>query len=146
MICGNLLSTCRTFLRFPKHKIQSNRVTRRLSSLIRPRSIWKIGKFSHQDWVQMNWKCIDWTLQTSRYKLYMTTVISDNLRDAQRGGVPSTYNLVSAFVGLKFNNQNTNSFIGKIKKNFCDFLFQFNRMYPNQVCRMVLWMASLCGR
>lgn len=53
----------------------------------------------------------------------MTTVISDNLRDAQRGGVPSTYNLVSAFVGLKFNNQNTNSFIGKITKNFFDFNF-----------------------
>lgn len=46
----------------------------------------------------------------------MTAVITDNLRDAQRGGVPSTYNLVSAFVGLKFNNQNTNSFIGKSKK------------------------------
>lgn len=43
----------------------------------------------------------------------MTAVISDNLRDAQRGGVPSTYNLVSAFVGLKINNQNSNSFIGK---------------------------------
>ncbi|KAJ6638477.1 Nuclear pore complex protein Nup93-1 [Pseudolycoriella hygida] len=55
----------------------------------------------------------------NRYKLFMTAIISDNLREAQRGGVPSTYNLVSAFVGLKFNNQNTNSFIG-LQDGFVD--------------------------
>uniref|UniRef100_A0A1B0G339 Nuclear pore protein n=1 Tax=Glossina morsitans morsitans TaxID=37546 RepID=A0A1B0G339_GLOMM len=42
----------------------------------------------------------------NRYKLYMSTVISSNLREAQRGGVPSTFNLVSAFVGLTFNKSN----------------------------------------
>lgn len=47
-----------------------------------------------------------------RYKLYMTTVISDHLRDAQRGGIPTTFNLVSSYVGLKFNNQINNSLIG----------------------------------
>lgn len=47
-----------------------------------------------------------------RYKVFMSTVISDHLRDAQRGGVPSTYNLVSSFVGLRFNNQSTNAIIG----------------------------------
>lgn len=39
----------------------------------------------------------------NRYKIYMQTVISGNLRDAQRGGIPSTFNLVSSFVGLTFN-------------------------------------------
>ena len=39
----------------------------------------------------------------NRYKLYMQTVISGNLREAQRGGIPSTFNLVSSFVGLTFN-------------------------------------------
>lgn len=42
----------------------------------------------------------------------MSTVITDHLRDAQRGGVPSTFNLVSSFVGLRFNNPNTNQIIG----------------------------------
>lgn len=42
----------------------------------------------------------------NRYKVYMSTVIADHLRDAQRGGIPSTLNLVSSFVGLKFNNPN----------------------------------------
>ncbi|XP_037938860.1 nuclear pore complex protein Nup93-1-like [Teleopsis dalmanni] len=42
----------------------------------------------------------------NRYKLYMTTIISGNLREAQRGGVPSTFNLVSSFVGLTFNQGN----------------------------------------
>lgn len=40
----------------------------------------------------------------NRYKTYMSTVILENLREAQRGGIPSTYNLVSSFVGLKFNH------------------------------------------
>lgn len=48
----------------------------------------------------------------NRYKLYMQTVIAENLREAQRGGVPTTYNLVSAFVGLKFNNLSNSSSIG----------------------------------
>ncbi|XP_039959553.1 nuclear pore complex protein Nup93-1-like [Bactrocera tryoni] len=42
----------------------------------------------------------------NRYKLYMSTIISSNLREAQRGGVPSTFNLVSSFVGLTFNQSN----------------------------------------
>lgn len=47
-----------------------------------------------------------------RYKIYMQTVIVENLRDAQSGGVPSTFNLVSAFVRLKFNDPNNTTFIG----------------------------------
>ncbi|XP_055914053.1 nuclear pore complex protein Nup93-1-like [Eupeodes corollae] len=39
----------------------------------------------------------------NRYKLYMSTIISGNLREAQRGGVPSIFNLVSSFVGLTLN-------------------------------------------
>lgn len=39
----------------------------------------------------------------NRYKVYMSTVISEHLREAQRGGIPSTFNLVSSFVGLKFS-------------------------------------------
>lgn len=50
----------------------------------------------------------------NRYKLYMSTVIKDHLREAQRSGVPSTYKLVSSYVGLKFNNQNTNTIIGEL--------------------------------
>lgn len=42
----------------------------------------------------------------------MSAVIKDHLREAQRSGVPSTYKLVSSYVGLKFNNQNTNTIIG----------------------------------
>lgn len=42
----------------------------------------------------------------------MSTVIKDHLREARRGGVPSTFNLVNAFVGYKFNNQNSNSIMG----------------------------------
>lgn len=34
-----------------------------------------------------------------RYKDFMATVIKDHLRDAQRGGVPSTFHLVQAYVG-----------------------------------------------
>lgn len=44
----------------------------------------------------------------------MTTVISENLRDAQRGGIPNTYHLVNSFVGLRFNNPNASSIIGKL--------------------------------
>lgn len=43
----------------------------------------------------------------NRYKLYMSTIISGNLREAQRGGVPSIFNLVSSFVGLTFNQGNS---------------------------------------
>lgn len=48
----------------------------------------------------------------------MQTVIADNLHEAQRGGVPSTYNLVSSFVGLRFQNQNANTIIGKFDFNY----------------------------
>ena len=43
----------------------------------------------------------------NRYKVYMTTIISGNLREAQRGGVPSIFNLVSSFVSLTFNQGNS---------------------------------------
>ncbi|XP_063705344.1 nuclear pore complex protein Nup93-1-like [Culicoides brevitarsis] len=45
----------------------------------------------------------------NRYKLYMQTVSSQNLRAANRGGVPSTYNLVSSFVSVKFSTSNTST-------------------------------------
>lgn len=47
-----------------------------------------------------------------RYKDYMATVIKDHLRDAQRGGVPSTYHLVQAYVGYRFGNHSANSIMG----------------------------------
>lgn len=47
-----------------------------------------------------------------RYKDYMQTVIKDHLRDAQRGGIPSTYHLVLAYVGYRFNNHSSNSIMG----------------------------------
>ncbi|XP_050082898.1 nuclear pore complex protein Nup93-1-like [Anopheles aquasalis] len=46
----------------------------------------------------------------NRYKLFMQTVVSDNLREARRGGVPSVLNLVGSFVGVKLNSpQGVNS-------------------------------------
>lgn len=45
----------------------------------------------------------------NRYKLFMSTFISDRLPEAQRGGNPSVFNLVSSFVGLNFNNQTGNT-------------------------------------
>lgn len=39
----------------------------------------------------------------------MQTYISDRLPDAQRGGVPSVFNLVSSFVALNFNIQSGNT-------------------------------------
>lgn len=45
----------------------------------------------------------------NRYKVYMTTVVSEHLKEAQRGGVPSIEKLVSAYVGLKFSNYNTST-------------------------------------
>lgn len=48
----------------------------------------------------------------NRYKLYMSTIVSDHLREAQRGGIPSIFKLVCAYVSLKFADQNT-SFLGK---------------------------------
>lgn len=44
----------------------------------------------------------------------MLTVTNESLRDAERGGIPSTFNLVSAFVGLKYNNPNAT--FGKLVK------------------------------
>lgn len=44
-----------------------------------------------------------------RYKLFMQTYISDRLPEAQRGGVPSVFNLVSSFVALNFNSQTGNT-------------------------------------
>lgn len=38
----------------------------------------------------------------------MSAYISDRLPEAQRGGVPSVFNLVSSFVGLNFSNQSGN--------------------------------------
>lgn len=49
----------------------------------------------------------------------MSTVVSDHLRDAQRGGIPSIFNLVSSFVGLKFDNPNAT--IGK-NLHVCSYL------------------------
>lgn len=43
-----------------------------------------------------------------RYELFMSAFVQDNLRAAQRGGIPSKYELVSAYVGLKFSNQSGN--------------------------------------
>lgn len=48
----------------------------------------------------------------NRYKLYMQTVSSENLREAQRGGIPSTFNLVSSFVSVKFINVTNVASIG----------------------------------
>ena len=63
----------------------------------------------------------------NRYKIYMSTVISEHLRDAQRGGVPSTLNLVGAFVGLKFSNINDSMCIGKYAKQYIvSFLIFFS--------------------
>lgn len=39
----------------------------------------------------------------------MQTYISDRLPEAQRGGVPSVFNLVSSYVALNFNNQTGNT-------------------------------------
>ncbi|XP_031627562.1 nuclear pore complex protein Nup93-1-like [Contarinia nasturtii] len=44
-----------------------------------------------------------------RYKLFMQTYIADRLPDAQRGGIPSVFNLVSSFVALNFNSQTGNT-------------------------------------
>lgn len=48
----------------------------------------------------------------NRYKMFMTTVVSEHLREAQRGGIPSTLNLVGSYVGLKFSNHNNSQYIG----------------------------------
>lgn len=48
----------------------------------------------------------------NRYKLFMSTVISEHLRESQRGGIPSNLNLVSSFVALKFRNLNETSLLG----------------------------------
>lgn len=49
------------------------------------------------------------TYLEKRYELFMSTFVQDNLRAAQRGGIPSKYELVSAYVGLKFSNQSGNT-------------------------------------
>lgn len=41
-----------------------------------------------------------------QYKIYMQTVISEHLRESQRGGDPSNYKLVESFVALRFRNPN----------------------------------------
>lgn len=41
-----------------------------------------------------------------QYKIFMQTVISEHLRESQRGGDPSNYKLVESFVALRFRNPN----------------------------------------
>lgn len=41
-----------------------------------------------------------------QYKVFMQTVISEHLRESQRGGDPSNYKLVESFVALRFRNPN----------------------------------------
>uniref|UniRef100_A0A6B2EA94 Nuclear pore protein n=1 Tax=Phlebotomus kandelakii TaxID=1109342 RepID=A0A6B2EA94_9DIPT len=47
-----------------------------------------------------------------RYRVYMSTVVSEHLREAQLGGIPNTFNLVSAFVRLKFGDVDNLNYIG----------------------------------
>lgn len=53
----------------------------------------------------------------TRYKLYMSKVTSE--QNARLGGVPSNYNLVSAYVGLKFSDANGTFVIG-LQDGFVD--------------------------
>lgn len=53
----------------------------------------------------------------TRYKLYMSKVTSE--QNARLGGVPSNYNLVSAYVGLKFSDAN-GSFVIGLQDGFVD--------------------------
>lgn len=78
----------------------------------------------------------------NRYKVYMSTVIADHLRDAQRGGIPSTLNLVSSFVGLKFNNPD--STIGKLFRVPPFHSHKYKYMVQFQVCK-TLSMVSPSG-
>lgn len=41
-----------------------------------------------------------------QYRIFMQTVISEHLRESQRGGDPSNYKLVESFVALRFRNPN----------------------------------------
>lgn len=41
-----------------------------------------------------------------QYKIFMQTVISEHLRESQRGGDPSNFKLVESFVALRFRNPN----------------------------------------
>lgn len=41
-----------------------------------------------------------------QYKIFMQTVISEHLRESQRGGDPSNYKLVESFMTLRFRSQN----------------------------------------
>lgn len=41
-----------------------------------------------------------------QYRIFMQTVIAEHLRESQRGGDPSNYKLVEAFVALRFRNPN----------------------------------------
>lgn len=41
-----------------------------------------------------------------QYRIFMQTVISEHLRESHRGGDPSNYKLVEAFVALRFRNPN----------------------------------------
>uniref|UniRef100_A0A1L8DX32 Nuclear pore protein n=1 Tax=Nyssomyia neivai TaxID=330878 RepID=A0A1L8DX32_9DIPT len=47
-----------------------------------------------------------------RYKVYMSTVVAEHLREAQLGGVPNTFSLVSAYVRLKFRDVDNLNNIG----------------------------------
>lgn len=40
------------------------------------------------------------------FRMYMQTVIAEHLKETQRGGDPSNYKLIEAFVNLKFRNPN----------------------------------------
>uniref|UniRef100_A0A336LSA7 Nuclear pore protein n=1 Tax=Culicoides sonorensis TaxID=179676 RepID=A0A336LSA7_CULSO len=92
---------------------------------IKVNEIWEIMKCmintlrlpKTQDPLRARSQCPELVLQAkkyleNRYKLYMQTVSSENLREAQRGGIPSTYNLVSSFVNIKFNNIGNATTIG----------------------------------
>jgi nuclear pore complex protein Nup93 len=41
-----------------------------------------------------------------QYRVFMQAVISEHLRDSQRGGDPSNYKLIESFVSLRFRNAN----------------------------------------
>lgn len=47
-----------------------------------------------------------------QYKIFMSTVISEHLRESQRGGNPSNWKLVESFVALRFRNPNDPACIG----------------------------------
>ncbi|XP_018336593.1 nuclear pore complex protein Nup93-like [Agrilus planipennis] len=40
-----------------------------------------------------------------RYKIFMESVLNENLKQAQRGGIPGTYSLVRSFVGIRLKGE-----------------------------------------